>query len=159
MQESSWRPLGMPLPAASATKHSMRDDRRCEDFTLGDLSRRNANTLGSYCLYVRNVHLNCMKIAAQCPIVFRNFACGALDKLSTFSPKFRFSLLTMTVSAAYATAILYIFCIQIRNTNLHPNCGHFASQRPTPQIAENIADISCSGQAGLVKFENGTMQN
>ena len=50
-----------------------------------------------YCLYVRNVHLNCMKIAVQCPIVFRNFACGALDKLSTFSPKFRFSLLTMTL--------------------------------------------------------------
>ena len=51
------------------------------------------------------------------------------------------------MSAAYATAILYIFCIQIRNTNLHPNCGHFASQRPTPQIAENIADISRSGQS------------
>ena len=54
---------------------------------------------------------------------------------------------TKWVSAAYATAILYIFCIQIRNTNLHPNCGHFASQRPTPQIAENIADISHSVRA------------
>ena len=33
--------MGMPLPAATAPKHSMRDDRRSQDFTLGTVSRRN----------------------------------------------------------------------------------------------------------------------
>ena len=44
MHESSWRPMGMPTAAARAPKHSMRDDRRSQDFILGTLSRRNANT-------------------------------------------------------------------------------------------------------------------
>ena len=41
MQESSWGPLGMPTAAGRAAKHSMRDDRRSQDFTLGDRSVRN----------------------------------------------------------------------------------------------------------------------
>ena len=41
VHESSWRPLGMPTAAGRAAKHSMRDDRRSEDFTLGTVSRRN----------------------------------------------------------------------------------------------------------------------
>ena len=41
MQESSWRPMGMPAAAGRGAKHSMRDDRRSQDFTLGDRSVRN----------------------------------------------------------------------------------------------------------------------
>ena len=64
MHESSWRPLGMPTAARRAAKHSMRDDRRSEDFTLGTVSRRNdialyvySQTHGSLrysCLYLRS---------------------------------------------------------------------------------------------------------
>ena len=75
-------------------------ERRCPEREMSFFSPK------LYCLYVRNVHLNCMKIAVQCPIVFRNFACGALDKLSTFSPKFRFSLLTMTLMRLRLVVVL-----------------------------------------------------
>ena len=53
MHESSWRPLGMPTAAGRAAKHSMRDDRRSQDFTLGDRSVRNdiAPYMLLYCIY------------------------------------------------------------------------------------------------------------
>ena len=48
MHESSWRPLGMPTAAARAAKHSMRDDRRSQDFTQKPKSEGSEKDLIAY---------------------------------------------------------------------------------------------------------------